>query len=74
MKLTGYRAFLMGTARDDRPVRGIWVSAPEKFRGLTVQRREDVEAAAGQSGVMTAAGSNSGVSMSDGTDAARGVL
>lgn len=74
MKLTGYRAFLMGTARDDLPVRGIWVSEPEKFRGLTVQRREDVEAAAGQSGVMTAAGSNSGVSMSDGTDAARGVL
>lgn len=74
MKLTGYRAFLLGTARDDLPVRGIWVSAPEQFRGLTVQRREGVEAAAGQSGVMTAAGSNSGVSESNGTDPVGGVL
>lgn len=37
MKLTGYRAFLLGTAQDQMPVRGIW---------LTVQRRDDVEGAA----------------------------
>lgn len=74
MKLTGYRAFLHGTACDVLPVKGIWFSVPEQFRGLTVQRRDAVEAAAGQSGVMTAAGSNSGVSESNGTDAARGVL
>lgn len=39
MDLTGYRAFLLGTARDQMPVRGIW---------LTVQRRDDVEGAADQ--------------------------
>lgn len=48
MKLTGYRAFLLGTARDDLPVRGIWFTIPEKFRGITVQRRDDVEGAASQ--------------------------
>lgn len=48
MKLTGYRAFLLGTARDDLPVRGIWFTIPEKFRGITVQRRDDVEGAADQ--------------------------
>ena len=61
MKLTGFRAFLNGTAADLRPVRGIW---------LTVQRREDVEAAAGHSGVMDAAGPKAGVSESNGTDPA----
>lgn len=39
MELTGYRAFLLGTARDQMPVRGLW---------LTVQRRDDVEGAADQ--------------------------
>lgn len=48
MKLTGYRAFLNGTAADLRPVRGIWFSSPEKFRGITIQRRDDVEPAAGE--------------------------
>jgi hypothetical protein len=46
MKLTGYRAFLNGTAADLRPVRGIWFHTPEKFRGITIQRRDDVEPAA----------------------------
>lgn len=57
MNLTGYRAFLFSTARDQIPVRGIWFTVPEQFRGLKVQRRDDVEAAAGQTGVLTAAGS-----------------
>lgn len=48
MNLSGYRAFLLGTARDHIPVRGIWFSVPEKFKGLTVQRRDDVEGAADQ--------------------------
>lgn len=39
MKLTGYRAFLLGTAQDQMPVRGIW---------LTVQRSDCVEGAADQ--------------------------
>lgn len=38
MDTRGYRAFLYSTARDQIPVRGIW---------LTVQRRNDVEPAAG---------------------------
>lgn len=48
MKLTGYRAFLFSTARDQVPVRGIWFHTPEKFRGITIQRRDDVEGAADQ--------------------------
>ncbi len=48
MKLTGYRAFLNGTAADLRPVRGIWFHTPEKFRGITVHRRDDEEGAADQ--------------------------
>lgn len=48
MKLTGYRAFLFSTARDQVPVRGIWFHTPEKFRGITVHRREDEEGAADQ--------------------------
>lgn len=47
--MRGYRAFLMGTATD------------LPTRGFTVQRRDDVEAAAGLSGVVTAAGSKTGV-------------
>jgi hypothetical protein len=39
MKLTGFRAFLLGTAQDQLPVRGLW---------LKVQRRDDVEGAADQ--------------------------
>lgn len=70
MKLTGYRAFLLGTARDQIPVRGAWFTAPEKYTGIKVQRRDDVEAAAGQSGVVTAAGSKTGVSESNGTETA----
>ena len=46
MKLTGYRAFLNGTAADLRPVRGIWFYSPEKFRGITIHRRDDEEGAA----------------------------
>lgn len=46
MKLTGYRAFLLGTARDQIPVRGAWFTVPEKYTGIKVQRRDDVEGAA----------------------------
>ena len=48
MNLTGYRAFLFSTARDQVPVRGIWFQTPEKFRGITVHRRDDEEGAADQ--------------------------
>lgn len=61
MQLKGYRAFLLGTAQDQIPVRGIW---------FTVHRRDDEEGAATQLGVLTAAGSQSGVSESNGTDTA----
>jgi len=47
----GYRAFLMGTATD-LPMRGF---------ALRDQRRDDVDAAAELTGVMTAAGSQTGV-------------
>lgn len=52
MDLRGYRAFLLGTAQDQLPVRGLWFTVPETFKGLTVQRRDAVEAAAGQTGVV----------------------
>lgn len=58
MKLSGYRAFLLGTARDDLPVRGIW---------LTVQRRDAVEGAADQR-AFDGAADLKGVSESNGTD------
>lgn len=58
MDLRGYRAFLLGTARDQMPVRGIW---------LTVQRRNDVEGAADQR-AFDGAADLTGVSESNGTD------
>lgn len=58
MKLSGYRAFLLGTARDDLPVRGIW---------LTVQRRDAVEGAASLR-AFDGAAILKGVSESNGTD------
>lgn len=61
MKLTGYRAFLLGTAQDQLPVRGIW---------FKVQRREDVEAAAGSTGVLEPPPGLTGVCESNGTDTA----
>jgi hypothetical protein len=61
MNNTGFRAFLLGTARDQVPVRGIW---------FTVQRRDAVEAAAGSSGVMKVPPTTTGVSESNGTDPA----
>lgn len=58
MDLRGYRSFLYSTARDDLPVRGIW---------LTVQRRTDVEGAADQR-AFDGAAILKGVSESNGTD------
>ena len=58
MKLTGYRAFLKGTAADLRPVRGIWF-----------QRCDNVEGAADQRASKGAA-SLKGVSESNGTHTA----
>lgn len=48
MDLRGYRAFLLGTAQDQIPVRGLWFTVPEKFKGLKVHRRDDEEGAADQ--------------------------
>lgn len=59
MKLTGYRAFLNGTAADLRPVRGIWF-----------QRCDGVEGAADQRASNAAAEHNGRVSESNGTDTA----
>jgi hypothetical protein len=61
MDLTGYRAFLLGTAQDRLPVRGIW---------FTVQRREDVEGAASQRAFMGAANPEGRLSESNGTETA----
>jgi len=58
MNLTGYRAFLLGTARDQIPVRGIWVTFPQRFNGVAmepIQRRDDVEPAAGDRAFTSAA-------------------
>ena len=60
MKLTGYRAFLLGTAQDRLPVRGIWFS---------VHRRDDEEGAADQRAFQGAADLK-GVCESNGTDTA----
>lgn len=46
--MKGYRAFLLGTARDQLPVRGVWVTGLPTF-----QRRDDVEQAAADTGVMS---------------------
>ena len=59
MKLTGYRAFLNGTAADLRPVRGIWF-----------QRCDSVEGAADQRAFRGAANPKGRLSESNGTETA----
>jgi hypothetical protein len=40
MNNTGFRAFLLGTARDQVPVRGIWFTAPKAFNLPVIERQK----------------------------------